>query len=367
MKRAVIAYLLVFCLLLSGCGMDYDGGYLWQQSHPMADSAETGQNISVSGYDALYDALRQAVEAGTSQMTISVALYDREAVAPDTARAISRIRSENPIAAYAVEDVQWELGSIGGEQVLVIQISYAYDLPQIRRIKTVDNNRQAMDAIAAVLGSFESGIVLRIRNYVDTDFLQVVADYAAENPHVVMEMPTVSCSMYPEAGSDRVVELRFTYLSSREILRTMQEQVRTVVDAAVDLVSFTVQPGGKYSQMYSLLMERVETYTTEASLTPAYSLLLYGEGDSKAFATVYAAMCRQAGLECLTVVGTYNSELRYWNIIRIDGVYYHVDLLRSKEEGQFREMTDEEMEGYVWYYPAYPDCGPAPEKPLPPP
>ena len=366
MKRAVIAYFLALCLLLTGCGMGFEGDYLWQQSHPMPDSAESGQNISASDYASLYDALRQAVEAGLPQVTISVALYDRDAVASDTAHAVTQLRRFNPIAAYAVQDIQWKLGSIGGEQVLVVQLSYSCDQAHIRRIKAVENNEQAMEAIVSALSGFDSGIVLRIRSYQEADFLQLVADFAAENPHLVMEVPEVSASIYPETGKDRVVELKFSYLTSRDILRTMQQQVATVVDAAVDMVSFTQDTRGKYTQMYALLVERIQDYSLETSLTPAYSLLLYGVGDSKAFATVYAAMCRQAGLECLTVVGTFNSEPRYWNIVQIDGVYYHVDLLRSKDEGQFRDMTDEEMEGYVWYFPAYPTCGPRPEVPQPP-
>lgn len=365
MKRAVIAYFLAFSLLMGGCSMGFAGDYFWQQSHPMPDSIESGQNISVSGYNSLYAALEQAVEAGMPQLTISVAAYDREAVEPDTARAVVELRRVNPVAAYAVQDIRWELGSIGGEQVLVLQLTYSCDQAQIRRIRDVESNQQAMDAIASVLGSFESGIVLRIRRYSEADFLQLVADYAAENPHLVMEMPEVSVSIYPETGTDRVVELRFSYLTSRDILRSMQQQVATVVDAAVDLVSVTQDVRGKYTQMYALLVGLFQDYSLETSLTPAYSLLLYGVGDSKAFATVYAAMCHQAGLECLTVVGTFNSEPRYWNIVQIDGVYYHVDLLRSKEEGQFRDMTDEEMEGYVWYFPAYPTCGPRPEVLLP--
>ena len=365
MKQAVIAFSLTLCLLLTGCGMGFEGDYLWQQSHPMPDSTESGQNISVSDYASLYDALRHAVEAGLPQVTISVALYDRDTVASDTAHAITQIRRFNPIAAYALQDIEWKLGSIGGEQVLVAQMSYSCDQAHIRRIKAVENNEQAMEAIASALCGFESGIVLRIRSYREADFLQLVADYAAENPHLVMEVPEVSASIYPEIGNDRLIELKFSYLTSRDILRTMQQQVATVVDAAVDMVSLTQDTRGKYTQMYALLVERLD-YSLETSLTPAYSLLLYGVGDSKAFATVYAAMCHQAGLECLTVVGTYNSEPRYWNIVQIDGVYYHVDLLRSKEEGQFRDMTDEEMEGYVWYFPAYPTCGPRPEAPLPP-
>ena len=63
------------------------------------------------------------------------------------------------------------------------------------------------------------------------------------------------------------------------------------------------------------------------------------------------------------VAGTKAGKLWYWNIVCVDGTYYHVDLLRSKEEGQFRGMSDAEMQGYMWYYPAYPTCGPAPEIP----
>lgn len=365
MKRAVIAYFLALCLLLTGCGMGFEGDYLWQQSHPVHDSAESGQNISAADYASLYDALRQALEAGQPQVTISVALYDRDAVASDTTHAVTQLRQFNPIAAYAVQDIQWKLGSIGGEQVLVVQFSYSCDQAQIRRIKTVENTEQAREAIVSALSNVDSGLVLRVRSFQDVDFLQLVADFAFENPQLVMEMPEVSVSIYPEIGNDRVVELKFSYMTSRDILRTMQLQVATVVDAAVDMVSLTQDTRGKYTQMYALLVERLD-YSLETSLTPAYSLLLYGVGDSKAFATVYAAMCQQAGLECLTVVGTFNSEPRYWNIVQIDGVYYHVDLLRSKEEGQFRDMTDEEMEGYVWYFPAYPSCGPRPVEPTPP-
>jgi hypothetical protein len=63
-------------------------------------------------------------------------------------------------------------------------------------------------------------------------------------------------------------------------------------------------------------------------------------GDSRAFATVYAAMCRSAGLECMTVTGTRAGEPWTWNIILDNGGYYHVDLQRSNLSGQFRELTD---------------------------
>ena len=100
-------------------------------------------------------------------------------------------------------------------------------------------------------------------------------------------------------------------------------------------------------------MERYD-YKIETSLTPAYSLLCNGVGDIETFACVYARMCRRAGLECEVITGTKAGEPWFWNMVCDNGSYYHVDLLRCNTEGNFRELTDEGMEGYVWDYSAYP-------------
>ena len=68
----------------------------------------------------------------------------------------------------------------------------------------------------------------------------------------------------------------------------------------------------KYTRLYGFLVETTE-YTVETSITPAYSLLRYGVGDSKAYATVYTAICHSAGLACMTVSGTRAGERWYWN------------------------------------------------------
>ena len=102
-------------------------------------------------------------------------------------------------------------------------------------------------------------------------------------------------------------------------------------------------------------MERFD-YKQETSITPAYSLLRHGTGDSRAFAQIYAAMCRDSGLTCMSVTGTREGEPWTWNIILDGEAYYHVDLLRCSEIGKYQEWTDEEMEGYVWDYSAYPAC-----------
>ena len=71
-----------------------------------------------------------------------------------------------------------------------------------------------------------------------------------------------------------------------------------------------------------------------------------------------AALCRDAGLHCQVVAGTKSGYQWYWNIVQIDGTYYHVDLLRSKGEGNLRLLMDNIInEGYIWDFDAYPVCG----------
>ena len=237
---------------------------------------------------------------------------------------------------------------------VAVSISYRHGAMEIRTIREVSGSGEAADEIVKALNNFDAGVVLLVDDYVTMDVTQLVRDHAEKHPEAVMETPQVMAAAYG-AGSSRVVEVTFTYQTGRDALRQMQSQVKPVFDAASLYVSGDGEDHQKLSQLYAFLMERFD-YKIETSITPAYSLLRHGVGDSRAFATVYAAMCRLAGLECMTVTGTHAGEPWTWNIVLDAGHYYHVDLLRCSELGGYREFTDQEMSGYVWDYTAYPEC-----------
>jgi len=357
MKLRAFAAVLALGVLLSGCSSLMSREYIWTEPYQLPQSPEAGEQVSVSNYLQLQKTLTDMVEAGETYRTVSVASYKSQWLEEDVASAVDALRSSHPIGAYAVDQVNCEMGSIAGELVMVIRIGYRHDRVDVDSIEYVENIDAAKQAVANALKECQPGIVLHIQEYMLTDFAQMVEDYAMENPHIVMELPRVMESVYPEAGKTRVVELKLHYQSSRDALKTMQDKVAPVFSSAILYVSGDGAAYEKYSQLYTFLMERYE-YTIETSITPAYSLLRHGVGDNKAFATVYAAMCRQAGLECIVVSGTREGQSWYWNIICHEGVYYHVDLLRCSKEGAFVVRSDGAMIGYVWDYSAYPPCGP---------
>ena len=351
MKRKIILIGLAACLLLSGCSV-FDGSYVHVVPHQEQESISNMKVVSADNYRQLRTVVEGMVDYGAESGVINVADFDQELVEKHMTAVAFHIRETYPVGAYAVEEFSYEIGTNSGRPAIAVNIAYRHSRIEIQKIRNVRTIDDAKTAIGEALNNCQSNAVLEIQEYRETDFSQIVEDYAQANPEQVMEMPQVASAVYG-TGNVRVVELTFTYQNSRDDLRTMQEQVNNIFDSAALYVSGEAADSQKLNQLYGFLMERFD-YKLETSITPAYSLLNHGVGDSRAFAMVYGAMCRQAGLECHIVKGTRNGEPWTWNMVCDNGNYYHVDVLRSSQEGGFDKYLDNEMSGYVWDYSAYP-------------
>ena len=70
-------------------------------------------------------------------------------------------------------------------------------------------------------------------------------------------------------------------------------------------------------------------------------------------------LCRELGVDCRIVYGQEDWIEHCWNIVRIDGSYYHVDISAAIEDGAEAGflMNDEMAWGhYRWDVSSYPKC-----------
>ena len=358
MKR-LLALLLILgiCLSLCGCDMWMDGSYYSVRPHREAGNQESDGAAEVSTFDQLCQALQDMVSDGLQEGVLYANGIEAEQLKTYMTIANSIVVDQYPIGAYAVDSISYELGTNAGRIAVAVQITYNHTRSEILRIKRAEDMSQCRAIIMEALRDFEPSAVIMVDGYEQMDVVQLVQDYVDTNPDVCVEMPQVSFAVYPDAGSQRVIEVTFSYQSSRENLRMMQDYVQTVFRAANVNVSAEEEETTKFARMYAFLMERTD-YRVETSVTQSYSLLRHGVGDSKSFAVVYAAMCRGAGLECRVVTGTRDGEPWVWNLICTDGVYYYVDLLSSKNAGKLQRLTEDDMGDYVWDYTDYPKAGP---------
>ena len=343
--------ILLICCLLCGCTDWMNGSYSSVTPHTASGTQSESDSVTVSNYKELEDALRTLVNnMGTSCVIYTTWKYQ------DTHEmmrgAISGVMSSSSIAAYAVEKITYEIGTNGGQPALAVKVTYRYQRAEILRIKRVNSMDDAISLIVASLENYAPNIIVKVDNYEDIDLSQILQDHATDHPDKCVEIPQVTISTYPNKGADRIVIVNYTYQTSRDTLRDMQDAVAQVFSSAKLYVTPDADDLAKYHQLYAFLMERYD-YKIDTSLTPSYSLLLHGVGDSKAFATVYAAMCRQVDLPCEVVSGTKNGEIYFWNAIYQDGTYYHVDLLQCSASQNFQPKEQAEMSGYVWDYSAF--------------
>ena len=358
MKRLLAVLLIIgVCVSLCGCDSWMAGSYYSVRPHREAGKQESSGAAEVTNFEQLRQALESMVSDGLQEGVVYANSIETEQLKTYMTIARDHIVSQYPIGAYAVDSIDYELGTNAGRIAVAVRIAYNHTRSEILRIRQAQDMSQARAIVMEALRECEPAVVIQVDGYEEMDVIQLVQDYVDTNPDVCMEMPQVSAAVYPDTGSQRVLEVTLGYQSSRETLRTMQGYVQTVFQAAKLNVSAEEEETTKFARMYAFLMERSD-YRVETSITPSYSLLRHGVGDSKAFAVVYAAMCREAGLECRVVSGTKDGEPWVWNLICSDGVYYFVDLIRSKSAGKLQRLTEDDMRGYVWDYSAYPTAGP---------
>lgn len=356
MKRMITAAMAAVCLLLSGCSTWMDGSYVSVKPHVEQQPQISSDMRTISNCDELLAAIATMVKYGKSNEVFIISDYDSLLLSSDVSEVERIIKIQNPIGAYAVDSIESDIGVNAGLTSLAVKINYRHTKAEILRIKNVAGMEEAKKAVYSAMNQLKSGLVLQIEHYQDTDFEQVAADYALKYPEKVIEVPEVTALVYPDFGETRVVELKFSYQTSRDALRNMQNMVSGVFASADLYVSGDSNDVDRYYHLYGFLDGRYN-YVFETSITPSYSLLCHGVGDSKAFAAVYSAMCRQAGLTCQVVTGTRDGKPWYWNIIRMRDTFYHVDLMESIRKGKMEVHSDREMSGYVWDYSAYPKCG----------
>ncbi len=351
-KLSMLCWALALCLLLSGCDMWMNGTYVYKSPHQDDYTPYDVSQTAVSTQQELRRELSRFVGAGREDGVIYFTDLDKDQAQDYLDSEIRYLKTYDPVGAYALEEITCQLGTSGGRQAIAIKAKYYYSRSRILQIRDAADMEQAKQLAADALESFQGSVVMLVENYREMDFEQFTQEYVAMYPDRCMEQPQVTVSVYPEMGISRVVELSFTYQNTREELKVMQEAVEKVFTSAELYVSPDAGVTEKYFQLYNFLMERSD-YRLETALTPAYHLLRHGVGDSKAFASVYAAMCRRVGLDCQMVSGTRNGEPWWWNVIAWEDAYYYLDLLACSEKGRFAWYTQEKMKGYVWNWDQY--------------
>lgn len=246
----------------------------------------------------------------------------------------------------------------------------------------VKNSEDFYKVIRYGLCNFESSLTLDIRNYSGNykDDFKDVYNRARVSAEDFTKVKNYSSGLKYSANSMRMT-LTFEYKYSNDEFKKRLENVRKALNKARHVVANLITSGmsdfEKELKLHDYIVNNtrydIENYIKKPipdSSFEEYGALVLGVAVCEGYSRAMKLMCDLSGIECIIITGTSISrgvqEGHAWNIVKIDGEYYHLDVTYddpAMDDGtnmlihDYFNLPDNEMKLYCdWDTTAYPTC-----------
>lgn len=372
MKRIVSTILLIAIFFaLSGCSALFKKEYLSVSKYTDESRSSFSSDVRrIADYKELKQAVVAMVNNHQNEGKLKFTNYDGS-LQGDISQACQEVKSENTIASFAVNYMSYDLSRIANYYEAVVNISYKHTQGEIEAIPYITGKSQLEVTIDPVLENMGSYTSFKITSASITAEEVKNAVYLAytTNPTSCVVMPNVTIQIHPQSGLQRIVEINLEYGWKMSELQKMKAALIDKINGISSAIS-TGKDAVFALKAYEALAEQC-TYDPTGFLqngktdlnsglgSTAYGALVEGNADSTGIAAAYSALCNKVGIECILVNGYLNNESHSWNIIKLEGTYYHVDVSTSSSVGignSFMRSDLQMQERYTWDKTAYPAC-----------
>ena len=356
---ALAALLLAMCLLCGCSLLNNEYVSIKDYSPSIQEESSDDGKVTVKNFSALKQALLKMAYAGKTEGTIVFdAAYDGDTTA-DMASACWQVRTQDALCAYCVENMAYEINKIVTINEASVYISYSDVSEAAGAIRHLAFSSGIDDIIRDAFSEGEKKLVVLISrsSYSAEDMAAAVTRVYREDPALVPKEPLASVNMYSGMGAQRLYEISINYGMTLEELDARTAQLQAV-DAFAELDTSGMSEAELAYAACEYLMEHC-TVSEDKSENTAYAALVGGRANSEGTALAYIVLCRELGVDCRIVYGQEDWIEHCWNIVRIDGSYYHVDITAAIENGAEAGflMNDEMAWGhYRWDVSSYPKC-----------
>ena len=362
MKRALC---LLLCAALSfalcGCGSVFNKEYVVVGDYTPAvpaKGAEEGR-ITVANFDALRAALLELVSDGVTESSIAFdADYEGE-ISEDMAEACWQVRTQDALCAYCVENISYDLAKIVNymEARAPLRYSEAVCPPTevLRRPYSSGMDELVRDMLAE--GRRQEAVLIDRSVYTEAGMEELIAGVYRAEPQLAPKQPRVSVMMLSGSEMQRLYEIDLDYgMDEDERVRRLADL--DALDPFAELDTETLDEAHRALAAMEWLAAHC-VYEPEGE-NDLYSALIGGCADEEGMAFALVRLCALLGLDCRMVYGQRSWEDYCWNIVQVDGDYYHIDpavCAAGDYENGFLVRDELMWEQCRWDVSAYPVCG----------
>lgn len=362
MKRHAIQILAltVSLGLLTGCSTfarDYVSVHDYAPS--VQEQNAPGDKINVRNYNALKQAILNMAYSGQTEGSIVFdAAYDGDTT-EDMASACWTVRTQDALCAYCVENIAYEINKVVTINEATVYISYSKFSESPENIDHLAFSSEAETVILDALRRGDRRIALLVgRSGFSADDMaaQVIKAYR-ENPTVIPREPVTSVNIFSGTGTQRLYEIAISYGLTQEDFALQREQLDSFAPFSDTVIEDRSEP--ELALMACEYLLDTAELSEEHNANTAYDALVGHAANSEGLAFAFVELCHELGLDCRIVYGQHDWQEHCWNIVRLDGNYYHVDISRCIQSGLetgFLKNDEAVWVSYRWDVSSYPKC-----------
>lgn len=358
MANRIAAILLAGALCaLTGCTSVFDRTYTSQTEFKGSQEIALNETTEVvKSYAALRRVVYNMINNHLETAELLISGYSGDVVS-DIASICGSANTDTAYGAYCVEYASYDMTQIVSYYEVTIHITYKYTSEEMENLLTTPNNESFSDLIAQEFADGKTHTVIKVNNGSGESetVTKLIRQACRNHPLDISYVPDITVKIYSGNTSQRIYEIDVTLDDRLEdnadrlyamsmALNTAKHNIHVADDA------WTVINAARY---LSGICAVTHTGST------AYDALLTGQADSEGIAVAFKALCDKLEVDCQVVEGQQDKTRHYWNIVSIDGAYYHVDVSELKAQGEAATLllSDAQKQTSCWWdLTEYPTC-----------
>ena len=362
MKR--FGALLLCCAMLlplCGCGNMFQEEYVvvGDYTPPAAAKEPAEGRFSVSDLSELRRVLLELVSAGIEESSVAFDPDYTGEISEDMASACWQVRTQDALCAYCVENISYDLAKIVNYMEARVTLRYSEAVCPPTEVLRRPYSSGMDELVRAMLaeGRRQEAVLIDRSVYTAEGMEELIAGVYRAEPQLAPKEPGIGVMMLSGSDMQRLYEIDLDYgMDEDERVRRLAEL--DALDPFAELDAAALDEAHRALAAIEWLSAHC-VYDPEGA-NDLYSALIGGRADEEGMAFALVRLCALLGLECRMVYGQRSWEDYCWNIVRVDGDYYHIDpaACAAGDLDNGFLLRDERMwEQCRWDVSAYPVCG----------
>lgn len=298
--------------------------------------AAENYDITANNYEVFFDSMKEAMLNFKDKISIRINDYDENIY--NFSKVIDKVIEQNPEIYYHYGGASGSIRSYYSNQTYrVIDVYFRYrgtqhELDDLVEVRSFYEYEQA---IVNSLQNFDNKMLIKIYDYDSKQYNLDDAIYKvlSEVPDLDYGINGWSLIVYG-SGKDKVIEAYINYSFTKDKMVEMKATVgKKAKEIIAKLISSDMKDFEKELILHDYIVNNAKYNTSyyEENTVPddehtAYGVMIKGTGVCSSYAKAMHKLLDMVGIESYFVSGNAGGEPHAWNIAKIQGRYYHLDL-----------------------------------------